>query len=96
MPLYPAKCESCEKVEEHFYPISRHDDFVREVVGTPCECGGKRFQLVRAPQVMNDIPGYECPVTGEYVTSRSRRKQIIKEHNLLEVGDYKPPQMRDE
>lgn len=33
-----------------------------------------------------DLPGYHCPVSGEYVTSRKRRRDIMKEHNLMEKG----------
>ena len=34
-----------------------------------------------------NLPGYLCPVTGDYVTSRTKRREIMKEHNLIETGD---------
>ena len=57
------------------------------------DCHGPMKLIIEAPQVQAQIlggsqtPGYLCPVTGEYVTSRVRRREIMKEHNLDEAGD---------
>jgi hypothetical protein len=40
-----------------------------------------------APTVMGDIQPYQSMVTGEMVTSRSRHRAILKEHNCIEVGN---------
>lgn len=48
---------------------------------------------IEAPQVQAQIlgggsyPGYRCPITGEFVTSRKRRRDIMAEHNVIEAGD---------
>jgi len=40
-----------------------------------------------APFVMGDLQPYQSMVTGEMVTSRSRHRSILREHNLIEVGN---------
>jgi hypothetical protein len=42
---------------------------------------------VNAPMVMGDLQPYQSMVTGEMVTSRSRHRQILREHRLVEVGN---------
>jgi hypothetical protein len=32
------------------------------------------------------MPGYQCPVTDEFITSRNRRREIMRLHNLIEKG----------
>lgn len=34
-----------------------------------------------------DCPGYQCPITNEFVTSRRRRREIMKENHVVESGD---------
>lgn len=45
------------------------------------------FSEVNAPTVMGDIEPYQSMVTGEMVTSRSRHRAILKQHNCIEVGN---------
>jgi hypothetical protein len=42
---------------------------------------------VNAPMVMGDLKPYQSMVTGEIVESRSRHRQILREHKLIEVGN---------
>ena len=42
----------------------------------------------------SDFPGYMCPVTDKFVTSRRERRNIMAEHNLVEMGDAKPSKER--
>jgi hypothetical protein len=39
--------------------------------------------------VMCDIPGYKSMVTGEWVSSRSKHRNHLKEHGLIEIGNEK-------
>lgn len=34
--------------------------------------------------------GYRHTITGEWVTSRARHKELLREHNCVEVGNEKP------
>lgn len=37
--------------------------------------------------VMPDIHGYRSMASGEYITSRSRHREELKRHGLIEVGN---------
>jgi hypothetical protein len=43
-----------------------------------------------------DFPGYQCPVTDRFVSSRRERRNIMAEHDLVEMGDAKPSKKRQE
>jgi len=85
MPTYTYTCDSCGAEREDIRRVAdRHDP-------TDCECGASmRFRII-PPQIApilggGDLPGYKCPVTDEFVTSKKRRRQIMKEHDLVETG----------
>lgn len=44
-------------------------------------------QEVNAPFVMGDLQPYQNMATGEMVSSRSRHREILKQHGLIEVGN---------
>lgn len=46
---------------------------------------------VRATAIFGDITPHQNMHTGEWVTSRSRHREILREHNLVEVGDQYIP-----
>jgi putative FmdB family regulatory protein len=83
MPLYTYKCLQCGRVEDAYRSISERDNGP--------ECHGKMPKII-VPTMIGTIlgvasnPGYTCPVTGEFVTDTRRRKEIIREHNLIEKG----------
>ena len=49
--------------------------------GTEPEPGKAGFNI------MPDIQPYQSMVTGEIITSRSKHRQHLKEHNMVEVGN---------
>ena len=86
MPIYTYKCDCGNQVDEFRHINQRHD--------APL-CCGESMRLAIQPTMLQpvlgggDWDGYQCPVTDEFVTSRKRRKDIMKEHNLVEK-DPKP------
>jgi hypothetical protein len=42
---------------------------------------------VNAPFIQGDIQPHRNMVTGEIVTTRSRHRNILREHGLIEVGN---------
>lgn len=42
---------------------------------------------INAPMVMGDIQPYQSMATGEMITSRSRHREHLKQHGLIEVGN---------
>lgn len=47
------------------------------------------------PNVMGDIKPYHSIITGELITSRSKHRSHLKEHNCIEVGSEKPSFMKE-
>lgn len=43
------------------------------------------------PYIMPDIQPYQSMVTGEMITSRSRHREHLREHNCIEVGNERLP-----
>lgn len=40
-----------------------------------------------APMVMPDIAGYKSMQTGEWISSRSKHREHLKQHGLIEIGN---------
>lgn len=85
MPLYTYRCPKCGDVRTEFNTVSdRH-------AGPEC-CGDVSVLEITPTQLGNvlgggSMPGYLCPVSGEYVTSRQQRREIMARNNLVEAGD---------
>jgi hypothetical protein len=43
-----------------------------------------------APRVMSDISGYISQVNGQYIDSRSKHRDHLKRHGMIEVGNDVP------
>ena len=84
MPLYTYKCHCGETVDE-FRSISDRNEPVK------CECGGEMEHIIVPTQVnrfwlgSTDNPGYKCPVTNKFITSKRERLNVMREHNLIEA-----------
>lgn len=53
--------------------------------------GVKRSTAVASPMVMRDIqPFVNVAVDGKEITSRSQKREMMKQHSLVEVGDTRP------
>lgn len=83
MPLYTYKCAECGKTEDAYRSMADRDHGP--------ECHGPMRKIITPTMVQQVMgghayPGYKCPVTGEFVSSRKRRREIMQEHNLIEKG----------
>lgn len=45
------------------------------------------FKRVKSCEIIRDIEPYQSLKTGEMITSRSKHREHLKEHNLMEVGN---------
>lgn len=45
---------------------------------------------IAAPAVMSDIGGYISQVDGSWIDSRSKHRNHLKQHNMIEVGNDVP------
>ena len=47
-----------------------------------------------APRVMSDIGGYISQVDGSWIDSRSKHRDHLKRHNMIELGNDVPMQQK--
>lgn len=85
MPTYVYKCPDNHITEK----ILRVADMVQKV--TCCKCNKPAGKIITAPKTVyvDNMPAYECPVTGEHVTSRRQRNELMRRNDMVEVGDGK-------
>ena len=84
MPIYTYGCDKCERVTDAYRPMAEREQ------GPEC-CGQPMKQRIVPPMIApilggGSMPGYKCPVTDTFVTSRKQRREIMAEHNLIEKG----------
>ena len=58
-----------------------------QIDGVLYEKGTEPDRRSLSPQVMPDIQPYQSMVTGEIITSRSKHRQHLKDHGMVEVGN---------
>ena len=56
----------------------RWDPDLREMVDVPVDAPSRRAD---APAVFGDLPGYESPVTGQWIEGRKARREDLKRTN---------------
>jgi len=72
MPIYESECLRCGRRHEYVRPVSACGD-TPECCGAPTE---KR--IFSAPAGFADIPAYESPASGKWITSRAERREDFK------------------
>lgn len=82
MPLYEYRCPSCDqRMVEYRSVENRHD-------GPICACGTKTEKVISQPSmVVPDIQPYRSMIDGSMITSRSRHREHLRQHNCIEVGN---------
>lgn len=89
MPIYDFRCWICDGEESKLLKIKDRYD-------APICCDEKMKRVLSAPMINPNIiggtrnPGYECVVSGKYVSTKKMRREIMSEYNLIEAGDMKP------
>ncbi len=81
MPLYDFRCQTCEAEVEAYRSIRDSES------EPPTHCGAAMVKVhKRAPMGSIQVDAcYRCPVTGDAVTSRRQRSEIMKRHNLVDA-----------
>ena len=80
MPIYPAKCDTCNKTVEEVRPISRCDDH-------PICCNKQMHRVFTPLYVIEDTKPYRSPIDGKVISTKSAHRNHLKEHNVIEVGN---------
>jgi putative FmdB family regulatory protein len=85
MPTYDFQCSGCGHMAR---------DVIRSLAeyGSPCACPvceTPMRQLLSAPHIVMDYPGYTCPVTGTWVEGRAQHRENLKRQGcrVLEPGE---------
>lgn len=83
--IYTYRCKACGALTDARRTVNdRHN-------APECQsCGGETYQIMtpvrfNSPMGGADNPGYLCPVTEKFVTSRRERRNIMAEHDLVEA-----------
>lgn len=72
MPVYESVCLKCGAYHEYIRPVS-------QCLDTPECCGAKTDKrILSSPMGMVDIPAYESPASGKWITSRAERREDFK------------------
>jgi hypothetical protein len=78
MPIYQATCATCGAYHEYIRPVS-------QCLDAPDCCGTRTVkQIFSPPMGIVDIPAYESPATGKWITSRSERREDFKRSGCRE------------
>ena len=72
MPTYEAICLNCGAYHEYIREVAKCLD-------TPVCCGEpSEKRILSSPMGIVDIPAYESPASGKWITSRSERREDFK------------------
>lgn len=85
MPLYDYRCPSCFGIREVMLKIEE-----LETAEVHClRCDRPTVRQLAAPRVVNDYPGYNCPVTGKWIEGRRAHIENLKATGcrILEPGE---------
>ena len=56
-----------------------------------CECGNFAQKVILRGNILPDLPGYECPITGKWIEGRRAHTENLKRHGcrVYEAGETK-------
>jgi hypothetical protein len=75
------QCGACGAEQDIFRTVAKMDEDLPEC------CGVKMERRIVAPYVAGDIQPYQSMATGEMIESRSKHREHLKRHHLIEVGN---------
>lgn len=85
MPIYRYKCGVCSSENDQYNTIARRNN------GPMC-CGEMAKKVIVAPQINTNFlgsfknPGYESPLSGNFITTKRQRRDEMKEFNVVEAS----------
>jgi len=84
MPLYDYKCV-CGHIETMANSVDNRKSHA------PIHCDEQMSIFITGAYIApvlggGAMPGYQCPITDKFVTSRRERRNIMAEHNVDEAG----------
>lgn len=83
MPIYAFRCATCGSDQDQFARVDDRD------ANPPVCCGAAMARQISAPMVTcRSSEAYQCPMTGETVTSERRRKYLMEANGVVDARDY--------
>lgn len=83
MPIYVMVCGECGNEYDIYRTVAKMDEDL------PVCCGKQTKRKIVAPNIAPDIAPFISPVDGKLVSGRSDRREHMKRHGLIEVGNEK-------
>lgn len=80
MPIYTVRCVCCDATQDIYRSLKEFDDL-------PEHCGQRVERVITAPYVAPDIQPFRSIVDGSVINSRSDRREHMKKHKLIELGN---------
>ena len=80
MPLYSYRCQ-CGKEFDRFLRLADYDR------PQECPCGQQAQKVIKPTAIHVDVPVYQSPASGRWITSRSERREDLAATNCVE---YEP------
>jgi hypothetical protein len=74
--------------------VWRGGRFVEPETGQPMDIPERGAPAL--PFFMSDVPEYVSPLSGKTITSRSERREEMRQFNVIEAGDGKPRKAKTE
>lgn len=96
-------CNSCKQQHEQYDPKQMDDrEYYLYYWNLPFEGpeadaaweAKKKMTRQFAPTVISDIGGYISQVDGSYIDSKSKHRDHLKRHNMIELGNDYPKEQR--
>lgn len=84
MPIYSFQCANCGKRDQFFRKIDH-----RDAEAHCSKCGYPSTRQLDGPRVRADYPGYECPITGDWIEGRRAHRENLAKHGcrVYEPGE---------
>lgn len=71
--------------------VMRDGHWVDRVTGEPMLTEQQRQAPIAVPNIIFDIPSYQSPIDGRWITTRSERRDDMARNNCVDYRDFKSP-----
>lgn len=68
----------------------KREMMVNKATGEPMLTEEERSAPIRTPATFGDIPGYESPITGEWIEGRKARAYDLQKHGCVDARELAP------
>ena len=68
---------------------------VDKTTGEPMVSDEDRARGIPTPQVFGDYPGYQSPITGDWIEGRRARKYDMERHGCVDGNDFAPRKLKN-